>query len=118
MPGAAAARARSTSAWPAPPPITESVRTRRVIFRGTKDDVARHLALLHPLSADQVDAGFERYVEFTASAASSKRWRIVVVSPAWTPERVAETPSEEPGADSLRALNTMHVVTQPTGVAA
>lgn len=85
-----------------PPAIAAPVRTRRALYRGTKEQVAERLAAMPPLSDDACAAGVERYVEFTNSAVSEKRWRIVEIGPAWSADDIASTPSEAPRSGELR----------------
>ena len=88
------------------PAMLPPVRTRRVIFKGTKDQVAVRVASMAPMTDERRLGGFERYVEFSQNVVALKRWRIVEVGPEWAPERIAETPSESSQAPSLRSMLT------------
>ena len=80
-----------------PPQLSAPVRTRRVVYKGTKEQVAERLALMGE-PKDEV----ERYVEFTASAIAARRWRIVEVGYGWEAAEIKAMPNESPRAEATR----------------
>lgn len=87
----------------AAPQIAAPVRVRHVMRRGTKEQIAQVWATLPPLTDEQREAGFDRYIEFQPDVASYRRWRIVSVAPPLEQQQVDALPSEHPRAVNERS---------------
>lgn len=85
------------------PSITVPVFVRKVIYRGHKEQVAEWLAAREPLSADLVEAGGRRYVEFDPNGMSYQRWRVIYMGPQLDQDKVDRTPDQAPGAADRRS---------------
>lgn len=83
-----------------PPALYASVRIRRVMYRGTKEQITQRWADLPPLSDEKRVEGYDRYVEFQPDVAAYRRWRIVSIGPPLEQEKVDGLTSE-----SLRAAS-------------
>lgn len=86
-----------------PPLLATPVRVRRVLARGGKEQIAERWAALQPLTDEQREAGYDRYVEFQPDVAAYRRWRIVSISPPMEQEKVDALPSEHPRAVAERS---------------
>jgi hypothetical protein len=62
-------------------PMGEELHVRKVLFRGSKEQVIEVMRDLRPLDEEKVVAGFVRYAELDAASSSDRRWRVVVVGP-------------------------------------